>query len=58
LQPSFEDHHIIIANPIGWYNRDKQSTMNRPHSHEENADEVMELLSAIGIESTMVMGYS
>mmetsp|Transcript_15599 Transcript_15599/g.32816 ORF Transcript_15599/g.32816 Transcript_15599/m.32816 type:complete len:740 (+) Transcript_15599:68-2287(+) len=53
--PQFQDHHIISVNPIGWYG----STMNTPlYSHEENADEVMELLKLIGVDQAMAMGYS
>jgi pimeloyl-ACP methyl ester carboxylesterase len=53
--PQFEDHHVIVVNPIGW----NGSTMNNPkNSHEENADQVYELLEAIGMDSTMVMGVS
>ncbi|KAL7469021.1 hypothetical protein ACHAXS_009279 [Conticribra weissflogii] len=54
--PQFEDHHIIAVNPIGW----NGSTMNKPvYTHEENAEKVMELLKAIGLQSKfMVLGYS
>jgi pimeloyl-ACP methyl ester carboxylesterase len=53
--PEFQDHHIIAVNPIGWYG----STMNTPiDKHEDNADEVMELLKLLGIEKAMIGGYS
>lgn len=53
--PEFQDHHIIAVNPRGWYG----STMNTPiDNHEDNADEIMELLKILGIEKAMVGGYS
>lgn len=53
--PEFHDHHIIAVNPIGW----NGSTMNTPiYTHEENADEVMELIKLMDIEQAMVGGYS
>ncbi|KAL7546347.1 hypothetical protein ACHAWF_009682 [Thalassiosira exigua] len=46
---------MIAVNPIGWYG----STMNTPiDKHEDNAEEVMELLKLLGIEKAMVGGYS
>ncbi|KAL7460001.1 hypothetical protein ACHAXS_000471, partial [Conticribra weissflogii] len=53
--PQFRDHHIIAVNPIGW----NGSTMKKSvYTHKENADQVMELLEAIGIDQAMAMGYS
>ena len=53
--PEFQDHHIVAVNPRGW----NGSSMNTPiYSHEDNADEVMELLKLLKIENAMVGGYS
>lgn len=46
---------IISVNPRGW----NGSTMNKPFaSHEELAEDVMELMNLINIEKAMVMGLS
>ncbi|KAL7539768.1 hypothetical protein ACHAXR_009586 [Thalassiosira sp. AJA248-18] len=53
--PEFEDHHIIAVNPVGWVG----TSMNTPiSSHEEDADEVVELLKLIGVKNAMVGGFS
>ncbi|KAL7528752.1 hypothetical protein ACHAXR_002610 [Thalassiosira sp. AJA248-18] len=53
--PELQDHHIIAVNPRGW----NGSTMNTPFtSHEELADEIMELLELMNVENSMAMGIS
>ncbi|KAL7543772.1 hypothetical protein ACHAXR_013085 [Thalassiosira sp. AJA248-18] len=53
--PEFRDHHIIAVNPLGW----NGSSMKTPiTSHEENADQVVDLLNAMGIKEAMVGGFS
>mmetsp|Transcript_8967 Transcript_8967/g.15584 ORF Transcript_8967/g.15584 Transcript_8967/m.15584 type:complete len:405 (+) Transcript_8967:45-1259(+) len=55
VMPELQDHYIIAVNPRGW----NGSTMNKPIiSHEENAEEVMELLKLLRIEKPLVMGLS
>ena len=52
---SFQDHYIIAVNPRGYGG----STKNEPiYSHDENAQDIKLFLDTIGVNKTMVIGYS
>lgn len=52
---AFQDHRIIGVDPRGY---GESTQIKENWSHEENADDIKLFLDQMGIERTMVMGYS
>ena len=53
--PQLSDHKLIGINPRGW-GTSSQNNIN--YTHEENAQDIKEVIDIIGLKTTMVIGHS
>ena len=55
--PQLSDHKLIGINPRGW-GKSSSSQNNINYTHEENAQDIKEVIDIIGLKTTMVIGHS